>query len=368
MYTPKLLSHGHVELKRERTLPISGTAHVSIGDVVSGDEIVLSTELKGDLTIIRILDKLGITSEEAQKGILVKEGEAIVIGTTLFKKKGLFGYFEETVVSPVQGIVEFIIEESAHIGIRSAPEILQIQAYIPGTIESISANRQVAICSKAGIIQGVFGLGRERSGLLRVLPVEAETIVSVSHIENLGQNEVENSIIAGGSSITQEAFDLLHQWKAIGIVTASLKSEFVKEILSKHSYHEQHTSPSILITEGFGHLKMSEHTKELLQKNHNQKASISGKTQIRAGAIRPEIIFHSPDLDIPCVKEEVTSDPSPGDMVRIVRGAHFGKNATIIELPPVPFKLDSGVEARVVEVLLEGNQKTTVALANIETR
>ncbi len=367
MYTPKLLSHGYVEIIRERTLPVKGMTHVQNGELVRADQVVLSTELKGDLTIIRIMERLGISQEEAQKGIQVTVGDAVKKGYILFKKKGLFGYFEESVMSPVDGTIEFIIKETAHIAIRSAPELLEVPAYIPGTVISTSSDRQVLIQSHVGILQGVFGLGGERTGVVYKLPVSDNEIITEDHLKEVTEEKVNGGILGGGMSISEEAFHLACKWNASCIVTGSLKSSFIKEIIEPAiKTHPEKCFPSIIITEGFGLLPISKKASRLLELNNKKKASVSGKTQIRAGAIRPEVIFHEPDLSLPLLKEESASAPSIGDHVRIVRGIHFGKTGVITDLPKNPGKLESGVVARVAHISLEEGKTKEIALANLE--
>jgi hypothetical protein len=366
MYTPKLIAHGHVEITRERTLPIKGTIHVQEGDQVVADQVILSTELKGDLTIVRIIERLGLSADEAEKGILVSTGEKVSRETLLFRKKGLFGYFEETVTAPASGTVEFIIKETAHIGIRSAPELLEVSAYIPGTIVARSNDRRVLIQSHAGILQGVYGSGNERLGTVRAPSVSPDEIITVRHLEALTREHVSGGIISGGMGIDEEAFALAAEWQAVGIVTASAKSAFVQNTILKNDSTAGVPSPVFMITEGFGTLPMSEKAHDLLKKNNSRKASISGKTQIRAGAIRPEIIFHEPDHSLPLIKEESTTAPAVGDQVRIVRGNDFGKTGFITELPKTPAILESGVETRIARLSTSEGISIITALANIE--
>ena len=48
---------------------------------------------------------------------------------------------------------------------------------------------------------------------------------------------------------------------------------------------------SLVVTEGYGNIKMSERTYNLLKLHDGKFVSINGATQIRAGVIRPEIVI-----------------------------------------------------------------------------
>lgn len=372
MYAPKLITHANVQIERERTLPIKGKVHVEEGAQVQAGDKVLSTELKGDLTIIRIAEKLGISPGEAEKGVLINKGDIVQKNHLLFKKKGLFGLFEETLFSPCDGIIEFIIPESGHIGIRSAPEELFVNSYIPGRVTSIINNRKIIISSNVGLIQGVFGIGGEISGKIFSLSVKRDEIVDAHHINNIPKDKLSGSILCGGMSFTEEAFIAASILNVLGIVCGSFQSNFISEmqngIFNQKLKNKGCSKPPVLmITEGFGQLPISERADKLIKSQHLKNASMSGKTQIRAGAIRPEIIFHEADKSISPIHENKSDPPKEGEVVRIVRGKHFGEIATISKLPKDPVKLNSGVEARVVEVILEADSKKIIlAMANIE--
>jgi hypothetical protein len=368
VYTPKLILHPNVEITRERALPIKGEVHAQVGTEVEATQLVLSTELKGDLNIVRLNERLGISPDDASKGITVSIGDDIEIGTTLCVKKGIFGYFQETVESPSKGKIEFISIESAHIGIRSAPDYLEVKAFTPGTVVKTEHDRLLTIRSRVGIIQGVFGRGAEGIGKIISINIPEDTYITLSDLTSLEKTDLEGGIIAGGMSITEEAFLFAKENSVVGIVTGSLTSSFVEQILgglTSKNTDERH--PIILVTEGFGDLNLSQKASGILKKNHGKMASISGKTQIRAGAIRPELILHEADPQTPLIREETTSIPEVGNQVRIVRGTHLGQIGTISDIPKDLGKLDSGVVARVVEITLENNSKEIIALANLES-
>lgn len=368
MYTPKLILHSNVEITRERALPIKGEIHAQVGTEVEATQLVLSTELKGNLNIVRLNERLGISPDEASKGITVSVGDDIEMGTVLCVKKGIFGYFQETVESPSKGIVEFISLESAHIGIRSAPDYLEVKAFTPGSVIKTEYQRLLTIRSRVGLIQGVFGKGGEGIGRIISINVPEDAYITLEDLTNLESTQLEGSIIAGGMSITEEAFRYAKEHSVVGIITGSLKSSFVTHMLGGlSSKSSKEKLPIILITEGFGDLTLSRKASEILKKSHGKMASISGKTQIRAGAIRPELILHEADPQTPLIREESTSIPEVGNQVRIVRGIHLGQIGTISDIPKDLGKLDSGVIARVVEITLENNSKEIIALANLES-
>lgn len=367
MYAPKLLIHSNVRIERERALPIKGEALVQLGDKVKADQEVLVTELKGDLLIVRLAERLGISPDEAIQGVVVAEGQAIKEGDLLCKKSGLFGFFEEKVNAPATGQIEFISKESSHIGIRMKPERLAVTAYLPGVVTAIDSDRVVKIQSSVGVLQGVFGRGAEGLGTISFLSVNKDQLIDCNHLAALG-DDLTGMIITGGAGISEDAFIMASERNVCGIVTASMTSVFVEKLLGSLSgKHDQSHLPIIMITEGFGNLPLSQKAYEILKQNNGKAASISGKTQVRAGAIRPELIFHEPDSLVAMISEESTEDLSINDMVRVVRGKNFGKIARIVEIPRQMQVLDSGVQARCLVLQFEEGSTEPVALANLES-
>jgi hypothetical protein len=47
---------------------------------------------------------------------------------------------------------------------------------------------------------------------------------------------------------------------------------------------------TFILTEGFGHTTMNDGYRKFFDNNKGKIASLSGKTQIRAGVIRPKVI------------------------------------------------------------------------------
>ena len=111
---------------------------------------------------------------------------------------------------------------------------------------------------------------------------------------------------------------------------------------------------------------------ELLTKKDGSWAAINGATQVRAGAVRPEVIIF-PNRDDS--QEQPLSPPSAsstkelalGAKVRLIRVPYFGQFGTVHELPNANEQIPTGAFTRVVRVSLEeGEEVVTIPRANIE--
>ena len=92
----------------------------------------------------------------------VKKGEVIAL------KKSFFGLFKSTLESPIDGTVDNISPITGQITLRGPSIPIEIQAYIPGKVIEVIDREGVVIETPAALIQGIFGVGGERQGVLHM--------------------------------------------------------------------------------------------------------------------------------------------------------------------------------------------------------
>ena len=119
--------------------------------------------------------------------------------------------------------------------------------------------------------------------------------------------------------------------------------------------------------EGFGHLNMRREVWETLAALEGMTASMNGATQIRAGAIRPEIIVsffgYEGELAKP-VRYDI--DLKQGAEIRIVSEPYFGAVGIIAEITKEPMMIETEAKVPVVKVLLANGEQVVVPRANVE--
>ena len=121
---------------------------------------------------------------------------------------------------------------------------------------------------------------------------------------------------------------------------------------------------TLVLTEGFGSIRMAQRTFELLAALEGRAGSVNGATQIRAGVIRPELIVPGGVEGAP---EGIAShELAPGTPIRIIREPHFGALARVVELPPELRVVPSGAHVRVLVATLENGERVLVPRANVE--
>ena len=130
---------------------------------------------------------------------------------------------------------------------------------------------------------------------------------------------------------------------------------------------------TLIITEGFGEMAMSEKTFSLLKKFGGKDASINGATQIRAGVLRPEIIIPMPkrtteldNLEDKDEQEYLQQGLLPGTPIRIIRKPYFGALGVVSKLPVKLQTIETESSVRVLEAQLANGKHVIVPRANVE--
>ncbi len=107
---------------------------------------------------------------------------------------------------------------------------------------------------------------------------------------------------------------------------------------------------TLVLTEGFGRIRMSDRAWDLLGARAGRLASVSGATQIRAGVLRPEVLIPESDPGTAPVERDTGAGLALGSLVRVIRAPHFGRVGQVVELPSELRKLETEAMVRVLVV------------------
>lgn len=368
-YIPTLEVSDCSEVTKLRELPALGEVLVAVGDRVSAEDVVLRVMLPGEVEILRVGDTLGV--EDASKFLKVRVGDVVTEGQIVAETPGLFGYFKEEVRSPISGTVEYFTEANNHLAVRGTATSLEVKAYISGVVNEIIPGRGVSVTAQASIIQGVFGLGGERFGEVLVLDVPTDHTVTKADLAKIAVN-LGGKIVVGGMTFTRDAFEYAASNGVVAIVTGSIDSAELRRILGYElgvSITGDEDIPfTLIITEGFGRLPIGELAMRLAKRLSGRRASVNGATQVRAGAMRPELIV-SPAVESTEATISVparSGDLQPGSRVRILCYPHYGSVGIVEDLPQQPEVIPSGAIVRVLRITVGSGEKVTVPRSNVE--
>ena len=371
-YTPGLSVTPWTEIEKIRELPLPGRALVKVGDTVEATQAVLSAELPGELEIVRVADRLGLPPEEALAHLRSAVGDSVTRKQVVAELKSFFGWFTAAAESPCDGVVEFITAANAHLGIRRPSTEMTVKAFVEGEVIEVEERKSVSIRARGAQIQGIFGVGGERFGTVVVLPVANDEKVTVESLA-VCQSRLSQAVLIGGSSFTVEALKFAAERGAVAAVTGSVDSETLRTYLGYEIgvsiTGDEDVPLTLIVTEGFGSLSLSPRVYELAKKLDGMAASISGATQVRAGAVRPELFvaLKQPLFGVAVdARAGQTRTLDVGSRIRVIRVPYFGAFGTVTALPHDPERMPSGSIVRVLKAKLESGEEVIVPRANVE--
>ncbi len=367
-YTPGLKVTEKILLTKKRILPLKGEVIVKVGDMVKPDDIVARTHLPGIVEPINVANILGIPPEDIADAMLKKEGDAVEQGEDIALSKTFFGLFKSHCQAKISGKIESISHITGQVLLRGAPIPVTVKAYIEGEVVEIFEKEGVAITAWSSFIQGIFGIGGETHGEIKIVVPDNATTLTAKEIDD----SCKGKVIVGGSMVLAEAIKQAAKVGAAGIVVGGFDDKDLRDILGYDIgvaiTGSEEVGVTLIVTEGFGKINMAQRTFDLLKANEGQMACINGATQIRAGVIRPEVIIPKPSDS---KAKDTNADFREtgleiGSPVRVIRHPYFGMLGEVSGLPPELTELESGSHARVLEVKFMDGKKAVVPRANVE--
>jgi hypothetical protein len=367
-YTPGLTVSADAVVRKIRRLPMAGEILVRVGDAVEAATPVARALLPGELVSVRAADELGLEPPELPPVVRVAEGAAVSEGDVLAEMKGLFGLFTSRVVAPVSGTVEFVSTATGHIGIRRPPTPVEVGAFMRGRVVEVLPPDGVVVEARGARVQGVFGVGGERAGRVVCPVTDADAPLTSAGVPE----DVRGAVVVGGAWCEPGAWRLLAERGAAGLVIGSLLDAELKAFLGYDlglAITGQEDVPfSVIVTEGFGHVSMAAATFALLRSLEGRAVSLSGQTQIRAGAVRPELVapHEGPPAEAASSPASAAGELAIGSRIRLIRHPNFGTIARVVALPEAPVAIASGAKVRVLEAELDGGGRLVVPRSNVE--
>jgi len=367
-YTPGLKVTEKMLITKKRILPLKGNGVIKLGDMVEPDTVVARTELPGTVEPLNVANILGVPPEDILGCMLKKEGDPIEKNEAIAVNKSFFGLFKTEAKAKITGSIESISSVTGQVLLRGEPFPVEVKAYLRGKVVEIFEREGCAISTLGAFVQGIFGVGGETHGVIKVVGPDSRTVLKEEHINEGCQGWG----LIGGSLATAGAIKKAIALGARGIVAGGISDKDLKEFLGRDIgvaiTGSEELGITLVITEGFGEIDMAQKTFDLLKSKEGVMACINGATQIRAGVIRPEVVIPM-DGDIKAAetaKEAATTGLEVGSPIRVIRQPYFGHIGVVSNLPPALQVLESESKARVLEVTFKDGQKAVIPRANVE--
>ena len=365
-YTPGLKVLKKTLFRKERILPLKGKVLVKKGDKLSPDTVVASTNLPGNVQMLKVNNILNIEPRDVVDCLVVKEGDIVKKGDMIAETAGIFGMFKSSVDCPVDGTIESISESTGRVIVREVPIPVEVDAYVSGTVDEVIEKEGIILKCDAAFIQGIFGIAGEKRGELVLVSSNSSDELTSDQITE----EMAGKILIGGSFLSLDAYKKAMSCNVAAVVVGGFNYYDLKAVLGYDLgvaiTGTEQLPTALIVTEGYGSIPMSDATFDLLKSNHGNEASVNGATQIRAGVIRPETVI--PMLTESESEDSLSKEPEgiqEGSTVRVIRSPNFGKIGTVSSLPSELKKMESETMVRVAEVSIDGVD-TLIPRANLE--
>lgn len=364
---PSLTVTDRIRIRRMRELPVKGTGLLAVGDLVDPRAVVCRGEIPGEIVVVSPCDELGLDHALLKDGYRVAVGDRVERGAVLVSTSTFFGLIRSQVASPIDGTIAFITSDQGRIGVQLPPTVAERIAYCGGRVLNVEESGATELESDVALVQGIFGVGGERVGVLRILPCALDERPSESQIPM----ECNGQILVGGMDPDCNVLQLAARRGAVGFVCASVSAQalqgFVGTEIGVAVTGDEPVTMSLVITEGFGSIPMSPRAHAVLAARAGSVAAINGTTQVRAGAVRPEVLIPLPlDGDVHEIAEQLLPELKVGSRVRLIRYPYFGSFGTVAELPDQLHTIETGAAVRVLHAQLDDGQRIVVPRANIE--
>mgnify|MGYP001042414197 CR=1 FL=1 len=368
-YTPGLKVTRRTLIRKRRLLPLAGKVLVTPGERVRAEMPVAEAELPGQVHPVNVANLLGVRPEELPGNMLKREGDRVHRGEPIAQTRPWIKWLRAVCRAPADGTVESISDLTGQVMVREPPQKVTVEAYVDGTVVEVIPSEGAVVEAEAALVQGIFGVGGERRGRLKVIAQAPDTVVGSDEIGPACQD----CIIVVGSRVTAPLVEAARRAGAVAIVAAAMPAADLRLVLGYDIgvavTGSEQVGLTLVLTEGFGRLPMARRTYELLAEMEGRRASVCGATQIRAGVIRPEIIVSldgSPTGRGEAGPRAHADGLREGDSVRVIREPHFGAIGQVEELIPGLVQIETESRVRALRVRTQDGRSLLVPRSNVE--
>lgn len=343
----------YTQIRREVTLPdeAAGVVRANDGQRVDIRDVVINGVISNGYVIVDAMAALNLKKPDDLEALMrVNVRDVVKEGQVLAGKSATRG---RRVMSPIRGIVSQVRE--GRIILQKPPTLVDLEAGVRGRITAIKAGRGVVIETVGARVQGIWGNGRNTIATLLVAP-EGE-LTKLRESSSL-EARYGGSIILTRNTLTKSGLRIIKDQNLVGVIAPSMDATLRSEALELQS--------AIMLTDGFGDMRMTAATFNLLNEFNERQVTVDAETPGRWEVKMPEVVVNVG------TREERPSRPNPmlairtGMTVRMLREPNMGQTGRILDLPKSPILLDNGLRVLCAQVELVAGEQLYVPLANLE--
>lgn len=371
--TPPLISSAVARI--ERRLPNAGEVLVRQGQRVEPEEVVARAFLPGTPAIVNLARALSVAPALVERAMVREVGNKVNRGEMLARSSRIGG---RTCLSPISGKIEAVDAETGYVTISPDPVRYELAATVRGLVMEIIPNAGVVIETPAAQVYGVFGLGKERAGVLRLLVTDPSEPIQPEMIDARSAY----AIIIGGSGITAAGLRRAVQEQVRGVIVGSIDEAELRAFMGwatpgswrsgiggwgfPEVASDQSIDLTLVVTEGFGARPMSTPLFDLLANHDRQETLIEGSTRLRAPLQRPRVVIPLSSRTAGVQIEPPRPALRNGATVRLLDPAHLGHVGQVRAVTASPRRLASRGRAPAVDIVLEDGTTLLLPQADVE--
>lgn len=350
-----------------KILPGSGKFVVQAGREVTPDEIIGTSIACGGFRIINIASLLNVPPKMAGKYLQKKAGQRIYTGELLAYKQGGILQGKKIITVPTDGTLDFINSTNGDVKISFPPKKINMPAGVFGVVEFVdNAHGKIFIRTQVTRVHGLFGSGRQRGGILRILDNKNDLISAKSISDKDNEH-----ILVGKGLIYKEAISAAISKGVSGIITGGVNVKDYKGMAGSTD-----VGVSLIVCEGFGLVPVGKDILDVLIENNQKYIFIDGN----------KAIVNLPDTSSQCmlkikgtrlplnmetdiIGHQVSlidsSSLTLGVRVRVIGTTYLGEQGKIVKIDKSKTKLASGIWAHLLTIETKF-RKLQIPVDNIE--
>lgn len=363
-----------------RHLPFSkGEISVKVGDEIVPEGILGEGESPTGFRTINIARELSVSPKQAFSLLQTKVGKTIFKGELLAKVDGLLGFKKKNLLCPEDAEVQFYDEKTGSVILKFLTKKTKLVSGAYGIVDAIDKEKGVVLIkTMASIVYGVFGSGKEREGILKILDT-SEALVGSRQITP----DMHSQIIVGGSVVFLDALEKAVSLGVKGIISGGINAGDLKKLKGSWNICDKiwnDVGLSLLVTEGFGAIPIGEDIFQILKSSDRKFVLIDGNrsclvlpTDDKESMmyIRKTVLPVSPDFTKETAGEIIEQrvealELRVGVKVRVVTPFLIGVQGVVESIDQIPSRLPSGIMTFMVTVITD-KRKLRVPYLNLET-
>ncbi|MBI2939937.1 MAG: hypothetical protein HYY04_05810 [Chloroflexi bacterium] len=305
-----------VLIRRQRQLPADGRILVEPGDTVRATEIIGRARVPGRPFVLPVAETLRLSDGKIMPYLRRQPGEAVHAGEVIARRRRVpFG--ERLLRAPVDGTLANGPVESGELLLIPASRDVELRAFVPGTVVSITPRRAAMIETVATLVTGLTGIGGEAVGPLRIVGEQATAVLNSTELD-----EADGGAVVVAGCVTEAGLARARELGIVAVVAGSVHASVLTAARREGGL-------ALVVVDGFGSIGSSGMAPEV----HDVLRLHQGRVAcVQATPAFPEVIL--PLGVLPGVEAPPELRLAAGALVRVVGGVEGTFTGRIERLGP----------------------------------